>query len=446
MVAFRGTALEVARSVREGLVELRDDLDLGPIPAWIGGARVVLLGEATHGTHEFYAFRAALTRRLVTEHGFNAIAVEADWPDAYRINRYIRGVSRDAHAIDSLGDFLRFPMWMWRNDQVLDLVGWLREHNDTRPASDRVGFYGLDLYSLHASMAAVVSYLESVDPKAAQRARERYACFDQYGADPVSYGRGTLFGSDGECENEVLAQLVDMRRQAARWVQQDGLAAEEELFFAQQNAALVASAERYYRTMFGERISSWNIRDQHMAHTLESLLSHLSRSGHAAKVVVWAHNSHLGDARATEMGDEGELNLGQLARQRYGDACFSLGFSTYDGTVTAAHEWGGPALRRHVRPGLPGSYEEAFHHAGTPCFALRLLGEDSPPELRHRHLQRAIGVIYRPRTERQSHYLHARLADQFDAVVHLDHTRALEPLDQVSEWEHAPAETYPTGL
>ncbi|HYE60388.1 MAG TPA: erythromycin esterase family protein [Phycisphaerales bacterium] len=446
MVALGGTAWDVVGAVKRELVELDGEHDLGPIPEWIGNARIVLMGEATHGTQEFYAYRAALSKHLITRHGFNAFAVEADWPDAYRVNRFIRGASSDQHAIDALGDFRRFPMWMWRNDQVLDLIGWLREHNDELPPQRRVGFYGLDLYSLHASMNAVVRYLESIDPDAAKRARQRYACFDQFGEEPSNYGRGTLFGAGEKCDQEVVAQLMELREDAAKLIHRDGPAAEDELFFAQQNALVAANAERYYRVMFSGRVSSWNLRDQHMAQTLDALVSHLSRRGERAKVIVWAHNSHLGDARATEMGEDGELNLGQLARQRYGDQCFALGFSTYDGTVTAAHEWDGPHLRRHVRPGLPGSYEDAFHQTGTRHFALRLQGDESRAELRHRLLQRAIGVIYKPETERRSHYFHAVLADQFDAVVHLDHTRALEPLDQVSEWEHAEAETYPTGL
>jgi erythromycin esterase-like protein len=233
---------------------------------------------------------------------------------------------------------------------------------------------------------------------------------------------------------------------AAELVQHDGLAAEDELFFAQQNAVVAANAERYYRSMFRGRVSSWNLRDQHMGQTLDALAAHLSRRGTPAKIIVWAHNSHLGDARATEMGEDGELNLGQLARQRYGDQSFLLGFSTYDGTVSAAHEWDGPVYRRHVRPALPGSYEDAFHQAGLGDFVLHLDGGDAPAELRRRLLQRAIGVIYRPETERHSHYFHTRLAEQFDAIVHLDHTRGLEPLDAVTEWEHGEAETYPTGL
>jgi erythromycin esterase-like protein len=446
MVALDGTAWDVVHAVQSELSPLEDEHDLGPIPSWIGKARIVLMGEATHGTHEFYSFRAALSKRLIEEHGFHAIAVEADWPDAYRINRYVHCRSDDQHAIDALGDFRRFPMWMWRNEQVLDLVEWLHAYNDELASQHRVGFYGVDLYSLRASMAAVVKYLESVDQAAAHRARRRYSCFEQFGEEPSDYGRGTLFGVGEKCDQEVIAQLMELREDAAKLILKDGPHAEDELFFAQQNAVVATNAERYYRTMFSGRVSSWNLRDQHMAQTLDALVSHLSRRGTPAKVIIWAHNSHLGDARATEMGEDGELNLGQLARQRYGDQCFSLGFSTYDGTVTAAHEWDGPALRRHVRPALAGSYEDAFHHAGEPAFVLRLDGNDSRAELRRRLLQRAIGVIYRPETERHSHYLHAKLASQFDAMVHLDHTRALEPLDQVSEWEHGEAETYPTGL
>ena len=417
----------------------------------IGDARVVLLGEATHGTHEFYRERAFITRRLITEKGFSAVAVEADWPDAYRVNRYVRGAGApggDEESIEALGDFGRFPTWMWRNADVLDFVGWLRAHNDTKPAAERAGFYGLDLYSLRASMQAVLAYLEKIDPEAARRARTRYACFDRFGDDAQQYGYTAGYGLGPSCEGEVVTQLLELHRHRADYASRDGRVAADEFFFAEQNARLVRNAEEYYRAMFRGRAESWNLRDQHMAETLRELLQFLDRTRSGARVVLWAHNSHLGDARATEMGEGGELNVGQLARQQFGAAAVLVGFTTSTGTVTAATDWDGPAHRRHVRPALAGSYERLFHEVGIPRFLLPLR---SDPELASAlagpRLERAIGVIYVPETERRSHYFHARLPEQFDYVLHFDETRALEPLERTSMWEAGEmAETFPSGL
>ena len=268
-----------------------------------------LLGEASHGTHEFYRQRAEITKRLIREKGFTAVAVEADWPDAYRVNRYVRGESNDADAAEALSGFRRFPTWMWRNADVLDFVGWLRERNDRIPSNDRkTGFYGVDLYSLFTSIEAVISYLEQVDAEAAKRARYRYACFDHYGEDSQAYGYATTFGMTEPCENEVVAQLVELRRRAADYARRDGHIPPDEAFFAEMNAQVVANAEQYYRSMFAGRVSSWNLRDSHMTNTIEAIVDHLRRRGRAGKVVVWEHNSHLGDARATEMSQHGELN------------------------------------------------------------------------------------------------------------------------------------------
>jgi erythromycin esterase-like protein len=410
-------------------------------------AKLALLGEASHGTHEFYAERVALTQRLVREHGCNAIVVEADWPDAWRVNRYIRGGAEDRSAEDALSGFERFPTWMWRNTVVRDFVEWLREHNRGRPASQQVGFYGMDLYSLYSSMAAVLEYLDRADPEAAQRARSRYACFDHFGEDSQAYGYAASFGMKSSCEDEVIQQLRDMNRRAA-----DFLAGSTEeradLFYAQQNARLVRNAEEYYRTMFHGRVSSWNLRDSHMVETLQALEKHLEGLGGQAKMVVWAHNSHLGDASATEMGDIGEWNVGQLARDRWGDQAMLVGFSTHHGTVTAASEWDAAAERKRVRPGLAGSYEEVFHQADEERFWLPLRGNAALAELlKEKRLQRAIGVIYLPQSERTSHYFHTRLPAQFDAMIHIDQTRAVQPLVAEPAW-HAgePAETYPSGL
>jgi len=409
----------------------------------IGDASVVLLGEASHGTHEFYRERARITRRLIEERGFIAVAVEADWPDAYRVNRYVRGAPDDGDAEEALRGFRRFPTWMWRNAEVLDFVGWLRAHNDRDGAG--AGFYGLDLYSLYASADEVIAYLERVDPPAADRARERYACFEQFGHERT-YGRAASLGVTESCRHAVVAQLTELQRRADAYLRRDGLAAEDEQFYAEQNARLIDSAEEYYRSMFADHGTSWNLRDRHMAETLGRLRAHLERHGEPARIVVWEHNSHVGDARMTEMGRRGELNVGQLARERWADDAFLVGFTTYTGTVTAASAWDAPAERKLVRPALPGSYEALFHETGERRFLVDLGGE-AAETLRGPLLERAIGVIYRPETERVSHYFRADLAGQFDAVVHIDESRAVEPLERSAGWEPGePPETYPTAL
>jgi erythromycin esterase-like protein len=416
-----------------------------PLLALVGNSRLVLLGEASHGTHEFYRHRAQITKRLITEKGFTAVAVEADWPDAYRVNTFVRGEGEDPDATDALAGFQRFPSWMWRNADVLDFAGWLRSYNEQHHVSKQAGFYGLDLYSLHTSIQAVLAYLDKVDPEAARRARYRYGCFEQFGEDTQAYGYAASFGLSKTCEDEALEQWLEMRRRATDLSHRDGRVTRDAFFFAEQNARLVKNAEEYYRSMFRGRISSWNLRDTHMADTLHALVQHLGRD---SKCVVWAHNSHLGDARATELGEHGELNLGQLVRQKYGDAAVLVGFSTYTGTVTAASEWDGPAERKTVRPALPGSYEAIFHQAGIPCFVLRLKYNGELTSALHApRLERAIGVIYRPQSERASHYFYARLPEQFDAILHIDETRAVEPLERAGEWEAGEVpETFPSAL
>jgi erythromycin esterase-like protein len=426
----------------------RSGRDYDPLLEFIGDARFVLLGEASHGTHEFYRERAQITKRLIREKGFNAIAVEADWPDAWRVNRYVQNQSLNADAVEAVAGFRRFPAWMWRNADVLDFIGWLRAHNDSlKPEATRTGFYGLDLYSLHASIEAVLNYLDKVDPAGAARARHRYACFEGFGEDPQAYGYAAGLGLSPTCESEVVAQLVDLQRRAAEYARRDGRMAEDDFFYAQQNARLIKDAELYYRTMFRGRISSWNLRDEHMADTLDALVQHLALRNGNAKVVIWAHNSNLGDARATQMGVDGEWNLGQLARQRHGGECVAVGFTTYTGTVTAASNWDGPAERKKVVPAMPGSYEALFHDTGVPAFLLTMpRGSHVANGLREPMLERAIGVIYRPETELASHYFHAQISDQFDAVIHFDKTRAVEPLEATAEWSTEPAETFPSGF
>jgi erythromycin esterase-like protein len=445
--------LSVDQSLCEGLHKLAHPLtgdreDFDPLLTLVGDSRFVLIGEASHGTHEFYRIRAEITKRLIREKGFSAIAVEADWPDTYRVNRYVQGRGTDTDASQSLDGFKRFPQWMWRNADVLEFIGWLRDHNDAMRIPRKVGFYGLDLYSLHASMDAVLSYLRKVDPEAAQRAERRYACFDHFGDSPQDYGYAATAGLAPSCENQVIAQLVELRNSAARYATLDGRMAADDLFFAEQNARIVLNAERYYRAMFGKRAASWNMRDQHMAATLDALVAFLEFDRREPKIVVWAHNSHLGDASATEMASRGELNVGQLVRERWGHSALLVGFSTYSGTVTAASDWDKPAERKIVRPALDRSYEALFHEVGHRNFFLALRGnEEAILGLRKPRLERAIGVIYRPETERLSHYFGARLPHQFDAILHYDVTRAVEPLERTGLWERGELpETYPSTL
>jgi erythromycin esterase-like protein len=394
----------------------------------VGNARFVLLGEASHGTHEFYRERALITKRLIYQRGFNAVAVEADWPDAYRINRFVQGASPGSDSVEALSGFKRFPQWMWRNADVLDFVGWLREHNDTQAFPDRkCGFYGLDLYSLHASIEAVLDYLKKVDPEAATRVREHYSCFEHFGKEIQTYGYAAGFGLTPICENAVVQELVTLRRKAMDYLQRDGQVAADAYFSAEQNALVVRNAEEYYRKMFRRDCSSWNLRDNYMMESLVSLADHLSKPGASAKIIVWAHNSHLGGARATHMSARGEFNLGQLVRQRFGKEAVLIGFTTYEGTVTAASDWDGPAERKNVRPGEPESYEALFHEVDLPRFYLDLRSKEVASALRAQRLERAIGVIYRLDSELISHYFDGRLSDQFDAVLHFDHTRAVEP-------------------
>jgi erythromycin esterase-like protein len=417
-----------------------------PLVEAVGDIRVVLIGEASHGTDEFYRMRADLTAALIEHKAFDLVAVEADWPDANRANRWVRLMSDDPDAEAALGSFTRFPRWMWRNEVVVDFLGRLREFNTNRIFAERVGFYGLDLYSLHSSMEAVLRYLNTVDPPAAQRARQRYACFEQFGTDVQSYGYAATLGLSTSCEDDVVAQLVDLRTRAADYVSRDGHVAEDEYFFAEQNARLVRNAERYYRSMFGSHVESWNVRDTHMMETLEALLEWTRRRLGRAKAVVWAHNSHLGDARATQMSDWGEFNLGQLVRQRYGRDTYLIGFTTHAGTVTAARDWDGPAERWQVRPSLAGSYERLFHQVDVPQFLVRPGREPARAALVGPRLERAIGVVYKPETERASHYFRANLAAQFDAMIHVDVTTALTPLERWSLEEADLPETYPVGV
>ncbi|HYG90585.1 MAG TPA: erythromycin esterase family protein [Azospirillum sp.] len=416
-----------------------DDPDFATAFDHFGAARLVLLGEASHGTSEFYRARAAITRQLVERHGFTIVAVEADWPDAAQVDAVIRGGQRPS-AVDG-PPFRRFPTWMWRNREVAGLLKWLHGHNDrVADPARKAGFFGLDLYSLNISVAAVLDYLDRVDPEAAQEARRRYSCFDPWQRRPEVYGRVSVAAGFGRCEAAVLKVLRDLLERRLGYMQQDGVA----YFDAAQNARVVASAERYYRAMYNVDDESWNLRDTHMADTLDALLAWQP----GAKAVVWAHNSHLGDARETGMADRGELNLGQLCRERHGDTVRLVGFGTHAGTVAAATDWGASMEIKTVLPSRPDSVERLFHDSGIPCLALDLRNGGTV-ELRaalaEPRLERFIGVIYRPETEFWSHYVDARLSRQFDEYVFFDDTRAVSALPAPPHPSGVP-ETFPFGL
>lgn len=401
-------------------------------------SRVVLLGEASHGTSEFYRARAAITRRLIENYGFDTIAVEADWPDAAAIDRHVR---LGPHRKMATPPFSRFPTWMWRNTDIDSFVRWLRDHNAIRSPRQRTAFYGLDLYNMRASMAAVLEYLDKVDPGAAAEARERYACLAPWRSEPAAYGRASLSKGYALCERPVLSILVDLAHKATEYAAHDG----ERFFDASENARLVADAERYYRIMYYGAHESWNLRDQRMFDTLERILA---ARGPASKAVVWAHNSHIGDARYTEMGAaRKELNIGQLCRERFGSGAALIGFGTHCGTVMAASDWDAQAEVKTVRPSRADSYESLCHDTGIGSFLVDLRAGHNEPlrdVLREPRLERYIGVIYRPDTERMSHYSQASLPGQYDGFVWFDQTRAVTPL--TTRVQAGEDETYPFGL
>lgn len=413
----------------------------------IGDSSIVLLGEASHGTEEFYRERVRITKRLMLEKNFNILTLEADWPDAYRVNQYIRIMTPEDSADEALGDFKRFPNWMWRNTAFLNLVDWLHRFNQGMSEEERIGIYGLDLYSMHTSVRAVIQYLEKIDPEAAHAARQRYGCFEHFNQDMQEYGFFTAHGLSKGCEDEVVIQLVELQRHAMQYAVKNHLKAQDEFFNAEQNARIAKNAERYYRNMFQGHVRSWNLRDTHMTNTVEMIRSHVEQTGKKPKLIVWAHNSHLGDARATDRSRMGEVNIGQLLRERYGDEVYSVGFTTHTGTVTAASEWDKPSIIKRVRPSIPGSWENLFHSTEIPRFILNLRNPDAKRIMNQKLLQRAIGVIYMPQSERQSHYFQAQIVEQFDSVIHIDQTQAVSPLDPSAEWEIGELpETYPSAL
>jgi protein-L-isoaspartate(D-aspartate) O-methyltransferase len=425
------------RVAAEPLPEL-DDPAFGATFDRFAEARVVLLGEASHGTSEFYRARAAITRRLIERHGFSIVAVEADWPDAASLDRYVRQRPAPAHAEPP---FRRFPSWMWRNTDVEAFIEWLRGWNAARAEAVRVGFYGLDLYNLHASIGAVLDYLDKVDPESAAVARQRYGCLTPWAKDPQSYGRMALSARYPLCEAGVVKTLRDLLARQLDYVREDG----DNFLDASANARLVKNAEAYYRAMYYGAAESWNLRDTHM---FETLCAVLDARGPDAKAVVWAHNSHIGDASKTEMGQvREELNIGQLCRERFGDAAALIGFGTHTGTVACASDWDEPVQVRRVNPSLPDSYERLAHDSGLGRFLLDLRG-GVHDILRHRleeaRLERFIGVIYRPETERWSHYSTCCLPGQFDAYVWFDETQAVTPLP--TKAREGADDTWPFGL
>lgn len=412
-----------------------DETPLDSLLERIGAARVVLIGEATHGTSEFYRMRARITRDLIEKCGFTVVGIEGDYPDTSLVDRAVRG--RELIALRT-PPFSRFPTWMWHNEEVEAFVHWARQRNaGVADPTARVSLHGLDLYSLYNSIGVVIDYLEKVDPVAAEAARTRYGCFSPWESDPATYGRAAVSGRMKDCEEEVVRTLDSLMRERARYAAED----EDEFFDTERNAHVVRDAERYYRVMYYGNRESWNLRDRHMFETLEAVLEH---RGPETRAVVWAHNSHVGNAAATEMGTRGEFNIGQLARERWGRDAYLIGMGTDHGTVAAASNWDEPMKIMKVRPSHEDSYERLCHDAGLGAFLLPLLGGEAREELLQPHLERAIGVIYRPESEMLSHYFQAALPAQFDEFIWFDRTSAVTPIETASA--AGVPETYPFGL
>jgi len=427
--------------IPEHAYKMSSESDVDPVLTALGDSRVIMIGEASHGTHEYYKIRAEITKRLILDKQLSFVAVEGDWPDIYRINRFVCGIGEDQNAREALGDFERFPLWMWRNTVVEEFVEWLKQHNDQfEDARDKVRFYGLDMYSLFRSADLVIEYLDRVDQEDATLARQRYGTLNQYRDNEHSYGRDIMRKRTVSREKEVLDMLIMMMNKGSEYVRRGGFVDGDELFFNQQNAIVVKDAEEYYRKSMYGGATTWNIRDKHMFDTLLALLHmHEGKTGKKAKAAVWAHNSHLGDARATEYSREtGEWNIGQLVRQHIGkEDSFSIGFTSYTGTVTAAPEWGQPCRKFNLTPAFEDSYEALFHKAlaGNWMTVLRANNKDIAPNaalvklLSLERTERMVGVQYVKSAERQAHYVPANLPQQFDVIVHWDVTKALQPLD-----------------
>ena len=413
-----------------------ESVDLRPLLDRIGDARIVLLGEASHGTSEFYQMRERITQELVKHKEFSFIGIEGDWPDTARIDHYVRHFE---YPPSEWTAFARFPTWMWRNNEVRQFVDWLRHWNESRDKNQRVAFHGLDLYSLYVSIRAVLEYLDKVDPEAAKIARQRYGCLGPWQSDPAAYGHAALNNAYKSCEFDVTQMLKELLTKQTEYAEHDG----ERFMDAVQNARLIANAEQYYRIMYyGSRVS-WNLRDSHMFETLKNLLSYY---GENSKVIVWAHNSHVGNAAATEMSARGETNIGELCRNEFGSSVYNIGFGTHTGTVAAASNWDGPMEIKKVMPSISGSYERVFHESGCPRFLLSLkeLDDDLESAISKPRLERAIGVIYRPESELASHYFQSILPRQFDEYIWFDESHAVTPIN--TETLKGLPDTYPFGL
>jgi len=411
--------------------------NLDPLLERIGNARIVLIGEATHGTSEFYKLRSRITSELIVKKGFKFVAIEGDWPDAARIDHYVRHFD---YPPSEWTAFSRFPTWMWRNEEAREFVDWLRIHNAGIPPDARVAFHGLDLYSLYSSIRSILKYLDEVDPATADIARERYGCLTPWQTDPATYGQAALSRSYRSCEAEVVGMLGELSRKHREYAEHDG----ERFLDAIQNARLVANAERYYRVMYYGSRESWNLRDTYMFDTLKTLQDFYGSNN---KAIIWAHNSHVGDAAATEMSARGEINIGSLCREEFGDSVYSIGFGTDNGTVAAASSWDGPMEIKSIVPSRDGSYEKLFHDVGLPGFLLGLRHLSSSSlrkDLSKPRLERAIGVLYQPDTELASHYFQAVLPQQFDEYIWIDTTQAVQPFD-TAELAGLP-DTYPFGV
>jgi erythromycin esterase len=434
-----GATRELVEQVARMALSLQEQADLDPLLERVGAARYVLLGEASHGTAEYYRWRSQLSQRLICEKGFSLIAVEGDWPDCYRVNRYIRGLPNSgADVREVLEAFARWPTWMWANEEIVELSEWLHRHNSGLPEEKKVGFYGLDVYSLWESLYAVLGYLRKADPSALPVARRAFACFEPYGEDVQEYARATALVPTS-CEDEVVALLEGLRSKEPRY-RADG---RDEFFAAEQNALVVKNAEAYYRAMVQGGPDSWNIRDQHMTETLERLMSH---HGPDAKAVVWEHNTHIGDARATDMADDGMANVGQLVRERHSrEGVVLVGFGSYRGSVIAGREWEAPMEKMAVPAGRPGSWEDVLHRAGEPDKLLLLDESRCAGEFLEERGHRAIGVVYHPEREQFGNYVPTILPRRYDAFCFIDETHALHPLRLHPALEKVP-ETYPWGV
>ena len=437
----RGREGALATAISERASSLHTPAELDPLLDMIGDSRYVLVGEASHGTSDFYRWRAELSKRLIAERGFSFVAVEGDWPDCYEVNRFVKAYADSGgSAFEVLHEFDRWPTWMWANRDVVDFVTWLRDHNARLPAERQTGFYGLDVYSLYESMAEVVRYLDGIDPEAARTARRAYACFEPYAGDVQEYAHATTLVPTS-CEDEAVSILSTLRRKAPEYAA-DG---REAYFNAEQNALVARGAELYYRTMVRGGAGSWNVRDYHMVDTLERLMRF---HGPLARAIVWEHNTHVGDARFTDMARAGMVNVGQLVRQRHGDEGVVLvGFGSYHGTVIAAEEWGLPMQRMPVPEARDESYEGVMHRCGIPELLLLFDGSDDGgvPGLDTVRGHRAIGVVYQPAHERWGNYVPTILPRRYDSFIFLDHTEALDPLHMPVQVTGEPPETYPSG-